>query len=1170
VTTALDRPRVDERAVGAGTTVRFVLLTALLLATSGYATLYIAIWLSSYDSIDCSLAAGIDPNNSSAIAIGIARLSQRAAYQTCVARYAAPPAWWVPLAGPCALLLGAVLLFFFLAAWKKRGRRVVALATVDQDGAVRRMLDAQAARMGIRPDLVTAVVDVFAESTSAVVFGRNRRPVICLHGKLIASYADKPELVRAVVLHELAHIRNGDVTTTYLTVALWRVFLVVTLLPYVGLGIAVAHASMRSPYWPSYEPVAVRGFVLVAFLTLLVYLARSDVLRSRETYADLAALRLDVDPEPWERHSSAASTGRPRRAVGLFLDLWRTHPRWELRRDSLTDNAVLFGVRAIPLFLTGAAAALIEIDITTYLAAYNITLYGAAGQWTRQAETLAAAALVAGVAGVVVWRATLYAVLTEKAPPSGLRAGLWLGAGMATAELLMNQVGGNTWLLAQPEVLLVVVLAGVGFTWWVAHCARLWVSTWSGRSIRPIVFAGLIAGCVAFSWWFAWWESGGGAILTAGWPFSQSGVSQFVQGLFASLAGGHTSAVSTVSVEYAIAITLLSDLLALPLVLVAIGALWIPQLLAWTTRSTAALPEWVRTAVPNRAQATEKWFGGALPPLRRILVPGLLAGLSAWAGIAILRGHWQPWQPPPAAQAANFGSSYLAWTVVLIVAATILAAIVASALTGRHRLIAALVAAETTALIGTAGAYAFMSADGCVPYANVLVTTCGRVVGAGQAFQPLVMALLPPTLVGGALGAAVVAVIVTILARLVRRSAPDQPYRAGSSLALRRASVVVLCVVAVGATTTEVVFQVQRNSTQPTDANLQATAQRVLDSVVSTPSAGVLASQVLAWNDYGGQDLLVRFAKDWHTMEAIVPQIHQSTDLARFGPVCGDTRQVAQAAIDYFRVPDPQAQPLWQQFIGYASTGSKDCAQAIKLLAANQLDNAIGEFRQSFGQLGSAVRASRSLGARIDVVRRNGGQPGSPTITTFDPSTLDNQHSDRTPFTPASLLPNTFTDAQGVSYELVWSGSRTCVQPAMTVAVRRVLSQEHCATSMVGVYLNTGKSITANNQVLVSVQIFPFADEDTADQAYDALTGSDSWGYALWCAPSGPGSLPCASDARTATDRSKAEKDQFLQEDHRYLVEAEAIYTNLTASKIVRPWVDAAALQAATTSGPQN
>ena len=36
---------------------------------------------------------------------------------------------------------------------------------------------------------------------------------------------------RAVVLHELAHLRNGGVDVTYATIALWRMFLVLALLP---------------------------------------------------------------------------------------------------------------------------------------------------------------------------------------------------------------------------------------------------------------------------------------------------------------------------------------------------------------------------------------------------------------------------------------------------------------------------------------------------------------------------------------------------------------------------------------------------------------------------------------------------------------------------------------------------------------------------------------------------------------------------------------------------------------------------------------------------------------------------------------------------------------------------------------------------------------------------
>ncbi|QIK10199.1 M48 family metalloprotease [Streptomyces sp. ID38640] len=69
------------------------------------------------------------------------------------------------------------------------------------------------------------VVDPSAASTGAAVFGRNRRPTVCLHAGLLAGRATAPEDFEAVLLHELAHIRNGDVTLTYATIALWRTFI---------------------------------------------------------------------------------------------------------------------------------------------------------------------------------------------------------------------------------------------------------------------------------------------------------------------------------------------------------------------------------------------------------------------------------------------------------------------------------------------------------------------------------------------------------------------------------------------------------------------------------------------------------------------------------------------------------------------------------------------------------------------------------------------------------------------------------------------------------------------------------------------------------------------------------------------------------------------------------
>lgn len=83
---------------------------------------------------------------------------------------------------------------------------------------------------------------------------------------------------------------------------------------------------------------------------LLVHLARADVLRTREVYADLTALRWGANRCGWEVVDTP-SLG------GAFAELWRTHSRWDLRRASLNDPAPLFGVRPLPMFLTGTGAA---------------------------------------------------------------------------------------------------------------------------------------------------------------------------------------------------------------------------------------------------------------------------------------------------------------------------------------------------------------------------------------------------------------------------------------------------------------------------------------------------------------------------------------------------------------------------------------------------------------------------------------------------------------------------------------------------------------------------------------------------------------------------------------------------------------------------------------------
>lgn len=50
-------------------------------------------------------------------------------------------------------------------------------------------------------------------------------------------YDTDPSAFRAVMLHELAHLRNRDVDKTYFTIGIWRAFVVVALIPFLILNL---------------------------------------------------------------------------------------------------------------------------------------------------------------------------------------------------------------------------------------------------------------------------------------------------------------------------------------------------------------------------------------------------------------------------------------------------------------------------------------------------------------------------------------------------------------------------------------------------------------------------------------------------------------------------------------------------------------------------------------------------------------------------------------------------------------------------------------------------------------------------------------------------------------------------------------------------------------------
>ena len=88
------------------------------------------------------------------------------------------------------------------------------------------------------------------------------------------------------MLHELSHIRNGDINKTYFTISIVWSFLRTALLPWIVLQI------IFQPSFQSMLNVITLGWPVLV-LTVVIYLIRNAILRARELYADVRASEWD-------------------------------------------------------------------------------------------------------------------------------------------------------------------------------------------------------------------------------------------------------------------------------------------------------------------------------------------------------------------------------------------------------------------------------------------------------------------------------------------------------------------------------------------------------------------------------------------------------------------------------------------------------------------------------------------------------------------------------------------------------------------------------------------------------------------------------------------------------------------------------------------------------------
>jgi Zn-dependent protease with chaperone function len=897
--------RPGSEPLGSATLFRFLHLILLLVTATAGLSLQTATDISQSDAqadIGCALAAGANP------ALGLFRGmiptagSSNSALNACWARYL-PNVDWVPFAAILILAIAAAALYMALPWWKTRRARLLEASVVDPGGGLERDLDDLKREAGIKQHVHFRIAPA-ALTSGAVVFGTRLIPVVRLNAGLLVTRAKDPGRFRTVVLHELAHIKNRDITITYATVALWRVFVVLVLIPSAINSVYQLVIAEEPSSWQIFTSVNGYQLILTMLIAMMMYLVRADILRTRELYADVTA-------DSWGTQVSAesAGTGAPTgvrkgaRIAEALATPWRNHPSWTARQAVLESRVALFTVRALPTFATGFV-----VDLAYNMAAAAQVLQASAVQLTAQ---LATAALIVISVGLGLWRATAYALAEGKQALSGWATGWWLGAGIAASELVSAGMYQGEWFPRYPETAALLIVVVVVLTVWAAQYARARITAGGGGPILAQALIGLIPAWLTLALAMTLWDQ---YLPLDGWLLS---LNDIYQGLGVPFA--HPPALVRI---YAVLAALPGGSLNLSSLWWAVPLLWLLPLLHMIRARFSGLS------------------AGDRPRLRVPILAGLMgglaccaAGLTATLGVGTIRGFRDA--------SANL-AAYEAWVIVAtIVAMTVTVACLAARPAGGYLLLDALTACGLVALVSTAEAFLQTSVDGCLGPANALFTS------HGCTFHPALAAQVVQECVGYTLGVAplvsmAAAAAVHGVRRMTRRSVPDsstRPDNASSSIAasssVTRGAVPSRHRWAL-ATLATAVFGLTCGTTLYASWPHNSPQAFSISSVFTTPpvpSPQTERLQLQAWDTYGGKSVVLRVGPMSVTFQKLLSRlgaIPSDADALRLAeqivpPACAQLQNLATAVDNAFPVPVAQGQVFWARAGNALRDGTSAC-----------------------------------------------------------------------------------------------------------------------------------------------------------------------------------------------------------------------------------------------------
>ena len=246
------------------------------------------------------------------------------------------------------------------------------------------------------------------------MFGHYRKHYVALSGLFVSQYfyGDR-KAFRAILLHELAHIHNGDIYKTYITISLWLAFVATALAP----AAVIFLWRLTTLRWWEAVPLLLNGILW----TGIVILSGLAVLRSREYYADVQA-------SVWDQRSQIdrVLAALPVPAGKAWRYCLRAHPDPRERRQIVDDPSRLLGLSSADAFGIGIAAWLVVGIVTGILYPFMPSHPWAAIAFTGSMIFGVPAfvlILAIGALGIGVWRSAFASLL--KGNPASKGTG-WL------------------------------------------------------------------------------------------------------------------------------------------------------------------------------------------------------------------------------------------------------------------------------------------------------------------------------------------------------------------------------------------------------------------------------------------------------------------------------------------------------------------------------------------------------------------------------------------------------------------------------------------------------------------------------------------------------------------------------------------------------------------------